>query len=95
MYKDRINYLEVFSVFFGQIGADLLMGAFHVVVNRLAEVVQEGGSPGDFMSIQRPQTKDEAVSAAYSDANAPLPTLDSTRLLARAALRRAVDATSA
>ena len=27
-----------------------------------------------------------------NDANSPLPTLDSTRLLARAALRRAVDA---
>jgi aspartate racemase len=26
-----------------------------------------------------------------NDANSPLPTLDSTRLLARAALRRAVD----
>ena len=30
-----------------------------------------------------------------SDANSPLPTLDSTRLLARAALRRAVDSASA
>lgn len=30
-----------------------------------------------------------------SDANSPLPTLDSTRLLARAALRRAVDGTAA
>jgi aspartate racemase len=30
-----------------------------------------------------------------SDANAPLPTLDSTRLLARAALRRAVAGTAA
>jgi aspartate racemase len=30
-----------------------------------------------------------------SDANSPLPTLDSTRLLARAALRRAVEGASA
>jgi aspartate racemase len=30
-----------------------------------------------------------------SDANSPLPTLDSTRLLARAALRRAVQAAPA
>jgi aspartate racemase len=50
---------------------------------------------GDWQGVATLMLSSANKLAAMNDTNSPLPTLDSTRLLARAALRRAVQGAAA
>ncbi|MDX1423472.1 MAG: amino acid racemase [Kiloniellales bacterium] len=78
--RDELNRIIMDELVYGVFKDDAL--AYH---QELIARMKEAGCDAVVLGCTE-------IPLIVSDANAPLPTLDSTRLLARAALRRAVDA---
>jgi uncharacterized ion transporter superfamily protein YfcC len=47
MAEGSVNYLGAFAVTFEEIGADLRMATFHIVVGGFADIVQQTGAAGE------------------------------------------------